>query len=125
MEYATESGWSSAIFGSFPDIGNDGYSGTYPPTELLHGDGGPRDLYVDRDNTAVGTTLIEGLTVTSGKQDWTIEPEAIPASYFLSAKPAWFGSLAWPPIDPAKPVTDDPTIIPAGYRYVKGTDPPQ
>jgi hypothetical protein len=125
-EYATESGWSgSAIYRlGFPDIGNDGFDGTFPPTELLHGDGGPRDLYVDRDDTEVGTTLIEGnWTSVTGEQDWTIQPRPIPASYFLGEKPAWFGSLAWPPVDPSSPVTDDPTIIPAGYRYVNGADP--
>ncbi len=56
-------------------------------------------------------------------QDWTITPAALPPSLFLTEKPAWFGALAWPPIDPANPVTDDPTLIPAGYRYLKGADP--
>jgi hypothetical protein len=127
FEYATESGWSgNAIYRlGFPDVGNDGYSGTFPPMELLHGDGGPRDLYVDRTDTRVGTTLVEGnWSSTSGEQDWTIEPQPIPESYFLPSKPEWFGSLAWPPVDPAAPVTDDPTIIPAGFRYVHGNDPP-
>lgn len=127
FEYATESGWSgNAIYRlGFPDVGNDGYSGTFPPMELLHGDGGPRDLYVDRNDTDVGTTLIEGnWTATLGQQDWTTEPRPIPDSYFLSAKPEWFGSLAWPPVEPTAPVTDDPTIIPAGFRYVYGMDPP-
>jgi hypothetical protein len=126
-EYVTQSGWSgSTIYRlGFPDGGNDGFSGTHPPDPILHADGGPRDLYVDRDDTTHGTTLIEGNWVShTGAQDWTIPPEAIPASLFLGAKPSWFGSLAWPPVDPAAPVTDDPTIIPAGYRYVHGSDPP-
>jgi len=127
LEYATESGWSgTAIFRlGFPDVGNDGYSGTYPPMELLHGDGGPRDLYVDRNTNAPGTTLIEGNWDSAiGAQDWSIDPEPLRDSYFLTARPAWFGSLPWPPIDPAAPVTGDPTIIPAGYRHLRGTDPP-
>jgi Pectate lyase superfamily protein len=127
FEYASDSGWSgNAIYRlGFPDVGNDGYDGTFPPMELLHADGGPRDLYVDRNDTAVGTTLIEGnWNATLDQQDWTVDPRPIPDSYFLTAKPAWFGSLAWPPVDPAAPVTDDPTIIPAGYRYVNGADPP-
>jgi hypothetical protein len=53
-----------------------------------------------------------------------IPEQPLPASYFLSSKPAWFGSLAWPPVDPANPATDDPSIIPAGYRYVHGSDAP-
>lgn len=126
VAYASESGWSgSAIFRlGFPDVGNDGYAGTFPPDPLVHGDGGPRDLYVDRDTTAVGTTLIEGnWDATLGQQDWTIAPQPIPASLFLKAKPAWFGALPWPPVDPENPVTGDPTIIPAGYRYLNGKDP--
>jgi hypothetical protein len=127
MEYATSSGWQgTTIFRlGFPDMGNDGFSGTFPPTSLLHSDGGPRDLYVDRDTTAVGTTMIEGnWTSVSGKQDWSIPAAALPASYFLRSKPTWFRSLAWPPVDPANPATNDPSIIPAGYRYVHGSDPP-
>lgn len=108
----------------FPDGGNQGFSGTHPPDELLHDDGGPRDLYVDRDDTPYGTTLIEGnWSSVKGAQDWTIAPATIPPSLYLTQKPGWFGSLAWPPVDPESPVTSDPTIIPAGYRYVNGTDP--
>ena len=127
MEYASTSGWAgSAIFRlGFPDMGNDRFSGTYPPAAIPNSGGGPRDLYVDRNNTAHGTTLIEGnWNSVAGKQDWTIGPTAIPNSLFLSSKPGWFGDLAWPPVDPANPVTNDPTIIPAGYRFIHGTDPP-
>ena len=94
------------------------------PLSITNGSGGPRDLYVERGNTRYGTTLIEGnWNSFSGKQDWTIAPTTIPNSLFLSSKPAWFGDLAWPPIDPTKPVTNDPTIIPAGYRFIHGVDP--
>ena len=44
----------------FPDIGNNSFTGEYPTVDLLHSNCGPRDLYVDRDNTAYGTTIIEG-----------------------------------------------------------------
>jgi hypothetical protein len=127
MEYADASGWrGSAIYRlGFPDMGNDGFSGTYPPLPIPSAGGGPRDLHVDRNNAKYGTTLIEGnWNSVSGKQDWTIEPTRIPSSLFLTSKPDWFGDLAWPPVDPAKPVTDDPTIVPAGYRFIHGTDPP-
>lgn len=49
-------------------------------------------------------------------------PESIPASYYYTSKPAYFGNLAWPPIDPAGPTVGE-TVIPAGYRYANGTDP--
>ena len=119
FEYVTNSGWSSSastIFRlGYPDVGNQGFSGTYPPTPVKFGDGGPRDLYVDRNNTAHGTTIIEGnWTSKKGAQDWTITPTSIPNSLYLTSKPSWFGNLSWPPVDPGNPVTDDPTIIPGG-----------
>jgi hypothetical protein len=127
-EYVATSGlpgWTeSTIYRlGYPNVGNVSFSGEFPPTPLYHGDGGPRDLYVDRDDTAYGTTLIEGNWNPISGQDWTTAPEPIPESYYLVSKPSWFGALAWPPMDPANPNTDDPTIIPAGYRYVHGTDP--
>lgn len=49
----------------------------------------------------------------------------IPASYYLGAKPSWFGSLPWPAVDPASPAySSSLTNIPAGYRLVFGVDPP-
>lgn len=109
----------------FPDGGNQGFVGLHPPTPIPHSDGGPRDLYVGRNSTTLGTTIIEGnWNSVLGRQDWTTAPTTIPSSLFLAAKPTWFGNLAWPPVDPANPITDDFTIIPAGYRYVHGTDPP-
>ena len=56
----------------------------------------------------------------------TIGTNIIVNSIYLSGKPAWFGNLAWPPIDSTQPVLcSDITRIPAGYRYVYGVDPPQ
>jgi hypothetical protein len=39
---------------------------------------------------------------------------ALPASLYLSAKPSWYGSCVWPPVDPASPTAAD---IPAKLRY--------
>jgi hypothetical protein len=128
MAYATTSNWNgSTIYRlGFPDVGNDGYRGTFPPTPLAHSDGGPRDLYVERTTTSPGTTLIEGnWDSVTNLQDFSAGPQPMPSSYYLTSKPAFFKSLAWPPVDPSKPVTNDPTIIPAGYRAIKGTDPPE
>lgn len=126
IEEATISNWrGSSIFRlGYPDIGNNGYSGTHPPDPLAMGDGGPRDLFVDRSTTSVGTTLIEGnWTSASGRQEWSNQPALLPDSLFLLSKPRWFGGLAWPPIDPAKPTQSDPSSIPAGYRFVHAKDP--
>ena len=126
-EYATTSGWAgSTIFRlGFPDIGNSGFVGTSPPTPLLNANGGPRDLYVERSTTTYGTTLIEGnWNSVAGKQDWSSSPGTLPDSLFLKSKPGWFGDLPWPPVDPANPSGHDPAIVPAGYRFIHGTDPP-
>jgi hypothetical protein len=49
----------------------------------------------------------------------------LPPSYYLASKPAWFGFLAWPAVDPASPAySSSYTNIPAGYRDVYGVDPP-
>lgn len=53
-----------------------------------------------------------------------INDRTIPNSYYLSSKPATFGSLNWPPYDPANPTANSPTNIPAGYRYTYGVNPP-
>ncbi len=46
-------------------------------------------------------------------------------SYYLSSKPAWWGSGTWPPFDPSHPELASITNIPAGYRYVTGVDMPK
>src|SRR6185437_11393668 len=60
--------------------------------------------------------------------DPNISDHSIPNSYFRTSKPSFFGSLTWPPFDPANPpgAFNDTNIsrIPAGYRYVHGIDPP-
>jgi len=49
--------------------------------------------------------------------------KTIPNSFYLTSKPTFFGSLQWPPYDPYKPTENEPTRIPAGYRYYYGTNP--
>jgi len=56
--------------------------------------------------------------------DATIADHAIPASLYLTAKPAFFGTLNWPSFDPAAYAAASVTSIPAGYRFVNGVPPP-
>jgi hypothetical protein len=49
---------------------------------------------------------------------------------YYSSKPAYFNSLAFPPFDPTNPgnttaanVPAGAKVIPAGYRFLYGTDP--
>ena len=80
------------------------------------------------DSTLPSTTLLNhgNYDFVNKTQEWdsTISDHSIPNSYYLTAKPAWFGNLNWPPFDPANPATASITNIPAGYRFVYGTTPP-
>lgn len=64
-------------------------------------------------------------TITNQGIVWdpTISDHAIPPSYYLLNKPSWFGNLTWPPIDPTNPSVSA-SVIPAGYRFLHGFDPP-
>ncbi len=48
--------------------------------------------------------------------------DSLPNSLYQSSKPSWFGSLAWPAFSPTNP-NQSIQAIPAGYRYVNGSDP--
>jgi len=47
----------------------------------------------------------------------------LPNSLYRSSKPAFFGNLPWPPFDPRNPSAASVTSIPAGYRFVNGSNP--
>ncbi len=48
----------------------------------------------------------------------------LPASFLYSSKPSYFGTLAWPPVDPTQVAySSSITNLPAGYRRVYGADP--
>ena len=109
----------------YPNIGNIGYNGSAPPNAWNNpgsspGDNQWRDL-------AVGTTIIRhGNYDTVNKSivwDSTISDHSIPNSYYLTSKPAWFGSLTWPPYDVTKPTATGLANLPAGYRFIYGVDP--
>lgn len=56
--------------------------------------------------------------------DGSIADHTIPESLYLPSKPAWFGTLAWPPFNSSNPSAASVDDIPAGYRYLNGSDPP-
>ena len=82
-------------------------------------------------DTGVRSTLIRAYNWTSatatnnGIVNDGYSSTDIPASYYLTSKPAFFGNLPWPPVDPASPAySSSYTNIPAGFRDVFGIDPP-
>jgi hypothetical protein len=87
----------------------------------------------DQDDASVidpqsqATVYIDGdCDLQSGATTWdpSDSDHALPQSYYLTAKPAWFGTSPWPAIDPNDPDRASPASIPAGYRWVHGTPPP-
>lgn len=78
------------------------------------------------DSNVAASTLVHGnYDYVNKSQMWdsSISDRNVPASLFLASKPSFFGNLPWPPVDPANPSSASPTNIPAGYRYIYGTDP--
>jgi hypothetical protein len=62
---------------------------------------------------------------TSQMWDAAIANQVIPTSYFRDSKPDWFGTIAWPPVDPSNPqgeatLAKMATMLPAAYRYING-----
>jgi hypothetical protein len=53
----------------------------------------------------------------------SLQGDALPASWYLTSKPSWFGDRPWPWVDPNAPARAVPTNLPAGYRFVYGVDP--
>lgn len=53
--------------------------------------------------------------------DAGISDHTIPSSYYQPSKPAFFGNLTYPAMDPTNGVV---TMIPAVYRFLTGTNPP-
>jgi len=112
----------------FPQIGNTSFSGTIPlATPPDYSQESPYNTLGTRWDPNVKATLIRHGNYDYFNQaivwDPAISDHVIPDSLYLSGKPSYFGDLTWPPVDSANPNTD-PTIIPAAYRFVNGSDPP-
>lgn len=77
------------------------------------------------DPRSQSTALIDGETeIATATTTWAGADHSLVNSYYLTAKPAWFGTLAWPAFDPTTAATNSATNIPGGYRRINGTPPP-
>lgn len=110
-----------------PNMGNSSYSGFAPPWAQWGQEGlGPGD-WQELDTNVLATTTRKGnydFFNQAIPANQSLGTNSLPPSLYLSAKPAWFGSLSWPPFNPLSPGSLSYTNIPAGYRYVHGVDPP-
>jgi len=79
--------------------------------------------YQEQDDD-VGNTVVEKgnwLVSGSGGSQTGTGGDSIPNSYAYAAKPDYFGSLTWPPVNPATPnFSDGHAIIPIAYWYITG-----
>ncbi len=111
--------YNLAVLGNV--LGTAGYHNVYSSTSS--------DTTIFNVGTGAEATLIR-------KGNWNTVNNAIPAgeslgsdtiaaSYLYANKPAWFGNLPWPTVDPLNPQAAVVANLPAGYRYLNGTMPPQ
>jgi len=98
-------------------------SGTAPPWAQW-GTGPGSGGFQERDTGVSATLISKGNRWTFDNSTNSLGGDTLVNSFYLTAKPSWFGNLAWPPIDPAKPGFPQFSSIPAGYRYIYGQDPP-
>jgi hypothetical protein len=111
--------WSRAYDFGFPSAGNDDFTNYHPPNNV---EADNVDLYV-----TTRTRLHNNWDSKNGAiiYDAGIADHSPADSMYLTSKPGWFGNLTYPPINPTVGYTnlywDD---IPAGYRYLYGTNPP-
>lgn len=99
----------------------------YPPNAIYW-----MGVYTIGGSPAAGSMLGSQLQFRHGNYDvadnsivWnpSVADHTIPPSMYLTSKPSWFGSLAWPPIDPFNPSAAVVTNLPAGYRFVFNSTP--
>jgi hypothetical protein len=113
----------TAVSGS--DVTMEWPSGSLPPEEtvvqlyMFNGGWQERDLDVKASSTLV-ENYWSAASGTGSIQDGTAD--TLPSALSYAAKPAWFGSLSWPPFDPNDASTQSNVRIPSGYRYTNGNE---
>ena len=77
------------------------------------------------DSQSYSTAILHGNYdfVSDSVHDWASADHALPASLYYTAKPSYFGKLAWPSYDYGAPTVAAIASIPAGYWYTQGVGP--
>lgn len=112
--------WNATRPFNSADVFSLGYSGG------SDGDGGN---FVAGDNTMPADTIINhgNWDLVTGTIQWSnnIADVTIPTTYYLAGAPAFFGTMPWPPFNPTNSTSSaqNPTNIPAGFKFFTGLDP--
>ena len=127
--FGSSSANAAYSFGN-PNMGNSSSTGTAQPSKgIWWADWGKtpgpagfqeKDLDVEASSVRKGNYVF-GTGIPS---DEGLGSDVIPSSLYRSSKPSWFGSLAWPAVNPTNTGNLSHEMIPAGYRWVHGTDAP-
>jgi hypothetical protein len=124
-----------------PNIGNANFDGVAQPTAgdfwtdwtafktaepgRGPGPGGYQELDLDVEASSTFKGNFYALAADAPASEATIGTDSLLPSQFRTAKPAWFGDLAWPPFDSNKADAASYDDIPAGYRFTHdGQNPP-
>jgi hypothetical protein len=107
-------------------LGEDGYHTNVNASFSGTGDNFPSSSIYNIHTSAVVNKIANYNTVNDGipAAEALSSGDALVNSYLHSSKPAWFGSLPWPPITPTNfTQSNNPGSFPAGYRAINGVDP--
>jgi Pectate lyase superfamily protein len=121
------SAWSAPVATFFTLSGTklppEGTVVTIGPSSFFNGNP-TQSSYQERDLDVAATVVVKGNHYVGTNVTEPLEGDVLPDSLFRSGKPGWFGSLAWPPYNPANSTGVNVEMIPAGYRYAhSGTNP--
>jgi hypothetical protein len=73
------------------------------------------------DPLSQSSAIVDGeYDFSTGTLTWVGSDQTLPNSYYLTAKPTFFGNMMWPAVDPTHPQASGTTLIPAGNRFATG-----
>lgn len=113
-----------AVTGNQVTVDSSFVGHTLPPlntvVKIMPGAAGFQELDLDVEATTLKKA--NNWVPTGIPASESLAGQTLPSSLYLNSKPGWFGQLAWPPFDPLSP-NPRYEAIPAGYRFLHGTDP--
>lgn len=111
---------NDVTFGDGPYDAGDNFPPAGTAVKIYPGSEGFQEQDLDCEATTIKVNNYYSSMTKGTVRD--ASTDTLPASLAYTLKPAWFGDLAWPPVDPFAP-RFSVEIIPAGYRFKNGKDP--